>query len=199
MPAARAASATAFCTTDSCRWNRDGGPHCGPRQIRAAGNTNCHFHSVDAVIVQRFFELVLRVDRVERRDDRAELPRAEFRDEELGAVRQEQADAVAAPDAERRERGGAGGAQTREPAVCRRRAFEHQRRLVGLAVRRVREVIEQRASGVRPGRRGDAGIVVSEPGRRSGHQAARFILNVTSKNRRATSRLSGRVPGPWIW
>src|SRR5439155_5179677 len=103
MPAARAASATAFCTTDSCRWSRDGGPNCGSRQIRAAGNTNCHFHSVDAVIVQRFFELVLRVDRVERRDDRAELPRAEFRDEELGAVRQEQADAVAAPDAERRE------------------------------------------------------------------------------------------------
>ena len=129
---------------------------------------------LDGVIAQRTFKLVLRVDRVERRDDRAELPRPEFRDEELGAVRQEQADAVAAPDAERRERRGAGVAQTREPAVCHRRAFEQQRRLVGLAARRVREVIDQRASGVRRERRGDVGIVVSEPGRRRGHQAARL-------------------------
>jgi hypothetical protein len=48
MPAARAAAAITFCTTDSCRWNLDGGPHRRLRQIRAAGNTNCHFHSVDA-------------------------------------------------------------------------------------------------------------------------------------------------------
>ena len=51
---------------------------------------------LDAVLAQRPFELVLGVDRVERRDDRAELPGAELGDEELRAVGQEQRDAVAA-------------------------------------------------------------------------------------------------------
>ena len=59
---------------------------------------------LDAVIAQRPFELVLGVDRIERRDDRAELPGAELGDEELRAVGQQQADAIAARDAERRER-----------------------------------------------------------------------------------------------
>lgn len=30
--------------TVSCRWYLDGGPNSGSRQIRPAGNTNCHIH-----------------------------------------------------------------------------------------------------------------------------------------------------------
>jgi hypothetical protein len=48
MPPFRAACATAFCKTDSCRWKRVGGPHFGSVQTRDAGNTNCHAHSVGA-------------------------------------------------------------------------------------------------------------------------------------------------------
>ena len=48
IPAGRTAWTSAFCTTDSCRWYRDGGPNRGSRQIRPAGNTNCQRHSVAA-------------------------------------------------------------------------------------------------------------------------------------------------------
>ena len=51
---------------------------------------------LDAVLAERPFELVLGVDRIERRDDRADLPGAELGDEELRAVGQQQADAIAA-------------------------------------------------------------------------------------------------------
>ena len=42
------ASVTARCTAESWRWYRDGRPYRGSRQMRAAGNTNCHFQSVGA-------------------------------------------------------------------------------------------------------------------------------------------------------
>src|SRR6185295_4780320 len=71
---------------------------------------------LDAVIAQRTFELVLGIGRIERGDDRAELPRREFSDRELRAVRQQQCHAVAALDAEGGERRRARVAQALELA-----------------------------------------------------------------------------------
>src|SRR4029453_3580930 len=39
----------AFCTADSWRWKREGGPQRGSRQTRDAGNRNCQPHSVAAL------------------------------------------------------------------------------------------------------------------------------------------------------
>ena len=66
---------------------------------------------LDAVVAQRPFELMLRVGRIEWRDDGAKLPGGEFGYEELRTVRQQQPDAIAARDAEAR------------PALRRRRRF----------------------------------------------------------------------------
>ncbi len=54
-----------------------------------------HDHDrLDGVVTQRPFELVLGVDGVQRRDDGANLPGAQFGDEELRAIREQQADPV---------------------------------------------------------------------------------------------------------
>src|SRR6266851_4541332 len=45
---------------------------------------------LDAVLADRAFELALGISRVDRRDDRANLPGAELGDEELWAVGQEE-------------------------------------------------------------------------------------------------------------
>ena len=124
---------------------------------------------LDAVLADGAFELVFGVDRIERREDRAELPRAELRDEELRAVRQQQADAIAAPDAQRRERRGAGVAQARQLAVRHPRALEEQHRCAGPGAGGVREVVHQRAIGIGRQRGGNVRIVVGEPGRGRGH------------------------------
>ena len=130
---------------------------------------------LDAVIANRPFELVLGVDRVERGDDRADLPGAELRDEKLRAVGQQQTDAVAAADAERCERGGAGVAGLFERTVAHRRALEEQGRLVRLRARGVGKIVDERAIGIRRERGGDVGVVVREPGRGRGHLRGDYI------------------------
>ena len=45
---------------------------------------------LDAMLAQGAFDLVLRVEGIQRRDDGADLPRSELGDEELGTVRQQQ-------------------------------------------------------------------------------------------------------------
>ena len=82
---------------------------------------------LDAVLAERSLELRLGVHRVQRRDDGAELPGAELRDEELRAVGQHDRDAVVAPDAERRERGRERVAQAAELGPRDGRALEQER------------------------------------------------------------------------
>jgi hypothetical protein len=115
------------------------------------------------VIAQRAFELVLGVNRVEGADDRADLPGAELGDRKLRTVRQQQRDAIAAPDPERRERRRAGVAQSIELAPGDRRAFEEQRRLRGPLARDIREVVEKGPIRIRRQRPRDAGVVMRLP------------------------------------
>jgi hypothetical protein len=98
---------------------RDDPPHSGLRLhiLDPLIEARQREHGLDPVVAQRTFELVLGVDRVQRRDDRPDLPGAELGDEELRAVGQQQADTIAACDPDRRERGSARVAQTIELAV----------------------------------------------------------------------------------
>jgi hypothetical protein len=152
---------------------------------------------LDAVIANRPFELVLGVDRVERRDDRAEFPGAELGDEELRAVGEQQADAVAAPDAERRERRRAGVARPFELGVGHLRALEEERGFVGLRARRVGEVVDERAIGIRLERGGDVGVVMREPGRGCEHRRGDYIGRRVDAGVGAGAGARCWMPGCW--
>src|SRR5438105_8461897 len=81
----------------------------------------------DPVLAKRAFELVVGVGWIERRDDCPELPGRELGDEKLRTVRKEQRNAVAASNAESRQRCGAGVAHTLERRVADGRSFEEER------------------------------------------------------------------------
>jgi hypothetical protein len=98
----------------------------------------------------------------------------ELGDEELGAVGEQQADAVSAGHAERRERCATGIAQAIELTVREPRAFEEQRCARGTIASGVREVLDERSIGIRFERWGNAGIVVWKPGRGRRHRTADY-------------------------
>ena len=104
---------------------------------------------LDPVLAQRAFDLPLGIRRIERRDDRPDLPRAELGDDELRAVRQQQRDPVAALDPERRERRGAGVAELLQLTPGERRALEEQRGAIGPLAREIAQIVDQRAARVR--------------------------------------------------
>ena len=74
------------------------------KSLHALVEPRQHDDRLDAVVAKRSLQLVLGVDRIERRDDCAELPGAELGHEELGAVGQQKTDSIASLDAEGRER-----------------------------------------------------------------------------------------------
>ena len=125
---------------------------------------------LDAVFAERQLELAIRVGRIQRRHDGANLPRAELRDHELRAVRHQERNTIAATNSERRERRRAGVAQTVELGVCGFRSLEKERRLIRVIARREGDVIEDRAVRVGRERRRDALVVMSEPRRCRIHQ-----------------------------
>ena len=86
---------------------------------------------LDAVLSQRRLELMLRVGRIQRGDDGADLPRRELGDEELRAVGQQQRDAIAAPDAQRRQGRCERVAQSFERGAAEGRPLEEQRGGIG--------------------------------------------------------------------
>src|SRR5262249_40584638 len=98
-------------------------------------------------------------------DNRANLPRAELRNEELGTVGEQQGNAVLALDPERRKRRSADVAQLVELAEGQPGALEEDGRVVRLLSRGVGEIVEKSAVRVRRERRRDAVIVVRQPRR----------------------------------
>ena len=120
----------------------------------------------DPVLPNRRVQLVFPVCGIQRRDDGADFPGGELGDEELRAVRQHEPDSVAARDAERHERRCERVAQRIERAVAERRAFEEHSRRFWMIASMVGKIVEQRAAGIWRKRRGDAAVVVSNPGRR---------------------------------
>jgi hypothetical protein len=108
-------------------------------------------------------QLVLGVDGVQRDDHGAELPDGKLGDGKLRAVGQQQRDAIAAADAERRERGGEGVAERVELTPRDAASLEDQRRGAGPFCDVPVDVVDQRAGRIRLERRRDAGVVVRQP------------------------------------
>src|SRR5262249_25053312 len=82
-----------------------------------------------AALAQRELDLRLSVQRVERRHDGADLPRAQLRNHELRAIWEQQRDAFASGDGQRCERRGAGMAQPLEFTVADGRSLVENRRV----------------------------------------------------------------------
>src|SRR5262249_45832309 len=87
------------------------------------------FHTM---IAKRRLELAFGMRRVQRRDDSSTFPGAELRDQELGAVGQQQRHAIASTDVELQEGSGARVAQLLELTVRDRRTLEEEGRSIGL-------------------------------------------------------------------
>src|SRR5258706_11813059 len=79
--------------------------------------------------LERELELALRVERVERHDDRAGLPGRKLRDEELRRVRQDERDTIAWTDPEVYERRRQGVALAIQLGIGDRCTLEEQRRV----------------------------------------------------------------------
>ena len=125
---------------------------------------------LDAVLAQRLFELAFRIERIQRRDDRPDFPRAILRDQELRTVWQQQCDPFAGFDAKRNECRCACVAQSFEASKRKGRALELNGRIVWTITRCVGQVIDQRAVGIRGKRCGNARVVMGQPRRRGRHQ-----------------------------
>ncbi len=144
-------------------------PRAGLNVLHAPVEARQRDDRFDLVRPQRPFEFVVGVDRIQWRDNRAKFPRSKLRDKELRTVWEQQRDAIAASDPERRERRRARIAQPVERGVGHRRAFEEQCRRVGPVARCVGEIVDERARRIRLECRRHALVIVKEPGRRRGH------------------------------
>src|SRR5262249_16999709 len=109
------------------------------------------------------FEFALGVRRVERRDDCRELPGRELGDDELRAVREQEADAIAAFDTERRQGHGERVAQPIEFTVAEPSTFEQQSCVVRPPISMFGHIFEERAVRVRLEARWNTRVVSRQP------------------------------------
>ena len=146
---------------------------------------------------QRFVKLALRVRRVERAHDRANLPRAHLRDEKLWAVGQAQRDSVPGHDLSRHQRGGERVALSLELRVRDAVSLEEHDGTVRIRARALRHVVEKRAVRVRRERRRNVGVVVGEPGARVGHRVSADSVSTSRFPRTLRrSRAGGKLSRP---
>ena len=141
-----------------------------------------------AARAQQHPELVLGVDGVHCRHDRPELPDAELRDHPLRAGRQHERDAIACAHAERREGDSRGVAQLVQGAPGQVASLEDQGGRLRASGRMTPEMVEERARRRFEGR-GNAGVVMGEPGAR--------VHGGTLSGTDAVGSSETSLSGPW--